>query len=135
VVVDASAVVALLISPGDIGEQIARRLAQARLHAPDHLPVEVTNVIRRQHNAALLTTTEARLAIEGYWTLAIQLWPFETLRDRAWAHGANLSSYDAAYVALAERLGVPLITGDVRIERAPGVECEIEVFTFPGTRR
>ncbi|MEO7374697.1 MAG: type II toxin-antitoxin system VapC family toxin [Terrimesophilobacter sp.] len=50
------------------------------------------------------------------------------LADAVWRHGHNLSSYDAAYVALAERLGAPLITGDARLARAPGIGCTVEVF-------
>lgn len=131
-VVDASAIVALLIEPGEIGERIGRRLAGSQPHAPDHLPVEVANVIRRRRNARLLTTAEARLALEDFWSLPIVLWPFEVLRSRAWELGENLSSYDAAYVALAEQLQAPLLTGDARIGRAPGPGCVIELIDEGG---
>ena len=60
--------------------------------------------------------------------MTIGLWPFDVLADAVWRHGHNLSSYDAAYVALAERLGAPLITGDARLARAPGIGCTVEVF-------
>jgi predicted nucleic acid-binding protein len=39
----------------------------------------------------------------------------------------DLTVYDAAYVALAELLGVTLLTGDRRLARAPGVRCRVEV--------
>jgi predicted nucleic acid-binding protein len=39
----------------------------------------------------------------------------------------NLSFHDALYVALAVRLGVPLLTADARLSRAPSLACEIEM--------
>ena len=39
----------------------------------------------------------------------------------------NLSGYDSTYVALAESLGMPLLTTDRTPAGAPGVRCRIEV--------
>jgi predicted nucleic acid-binding protein len=44
-----------------------------------------------------------------------------------WALRHNLTAYDAAYVALAEALGVPLVTRDVRLASAAGHAAEIEL--------
>jgi predicted nucleic acid-binding protein len=131
VVVDASVVVTVLIDPGAAGEAIAARLAATRPYAPNHLPVEVANVLRRRRNAGALGETEALLALDGFASLAVELWPFEVVSARAWQLGANLSAYDAAYVALAERLDAPLLTADARLPRAPGPRCPIEVFAQP----
>jgi predicted nucleic acid-binding protein len=38
-----------------------------------------------------------------------------------WSLRANLSSYDACYVALARALGCSLLTVDRRMSRAPGL--------------
>ncbi|MEO8094530.1 MAG: type II toxin-antitoxin system VapC family toxin [Pseudolysinimonas sp.] len=126
-VVDASSIVMLLTEPSTSAQQVADRVAGSQPHAPDHLPVEVTNVIRRYRKASLLTATEARLTLDAFWAIPIELWPLEVLRERVWELGDNLTAYDAAYVALAERLDAPLLTADARIARAPGPRCVIEV--------
>lgn len=48
---------------------------------------------------------------------------------RAWELRDNATPYDAVYVALAELLGCPLLTGDQRLARAPGIRCPVEVLT------
>jgi hypothetical protein len=57
--------------------------------------------------------------------------PYEVLAARIWQLRPNLTSYDAAYVALAAALGLPLLTLDQRIQRVPGVTCTVD--TPPGS--
>jgi len=47
--------------------------------------------------------------------------------DRIWSLRANLTAYDAAYVALAESLPAPLITRDTRLAKAAGHTARIEL--------
>ena len=42
--------------------------------------------------------------------------------------GNTSTIYDAANIALAEALGVTLLTGDLRLSRAPGPTCPIEIL-------
>ena len=51
------------------------------------------------------------------------------LLPRCWELRDNVTPYDAAYVALAEALGVPLLTADARLANAPGIRCEVELLT------
>jgi predicted nucleic acid-binding protein len=51
------------------------------------------------------------------------------LLHRAWHHRANLTIYDASYVALAEALDAVLVTGDRRLGAAPGLRCTVEVLS------
>jgi len=44
-----------------------------------------------------------------------------------WQLRHNLGTCDAAYVALAEMLAVPLLTADAHIAGAPGLRCQVVV--------
>ncbi|MEQ6896000.1 type II toxin-antitoxin system VapC family toxin [Microbacterium sp. KR10-403] len=128
VVVDASVVIALVASRSDAAARLAARLESASLHAPVLLPVEVDSGIRGLVLGRRLSAEQGTAARAAAHALPIDLWPWELLTDRAWELRENLSSYDAGYVALAERLNVPLLTGDARIARAAGARCTVEVF-------
>jgi predicted nucleic acid-binding protein len=67
--------------------------------------------------------------IPAYLSLAGHHPPRDVLNARS-SVGArdNLTAYDAAYVALAEALQCPLVTGDARISRAPGMRCPVTVL-------
>ena len=127
IVCDASAVLAVLLDSGRDGQWATARLADADLFAPTLLPYECSNVIRRAELSGAISTDQAAQAHADLLDLAVDLWPYDVLATRAWELRANLSSYDAAYVALAEILGVRLVTLDQRILRAPGITCSVSI--------
>ncbi|OBI80874.1 type II toxin-antitoxin system VapC family toxin [Mycobacterium sp. 1245805.9] len=127
VVCDASAVVAVLLDSGGDGQWATGRLADAQLFAPTLLPYECANVIRRAERGGAIGADQAAQAHADLLDLAIELWPYDLLATRAWQLRANLSSYDAAYIALAETISAPLVTLDRRILRAPGITCPVLV--------
>ncbi|HZU39405.1 MAG TPA: type II toxin-antitoxin system VapC family toxin [Solirubrobacteraceae bacterium] len=125
VVCDASALAAALLDAGRDGRWAAQRLSESDLAAPTLIGFETANVIRRQEIAGVIGGDQAAQAHADLLDLAIELWPYEVLAPRAWQLRANLSIYDAAYVALGELIGAPLVTLDQRIARAPGHRCEV----------
>lgn len=129
VVIDSSAVVALLADAGPAGEWVKNLTASAVLFAPHLLPFEAGNILRRQAHAGVLDASAAALAHIDLVALPMDLYPYEALADRAWELRANIMIYDAAYVALAELLAAPLITLDGRLARAPGPRCRIVTYT------
>ena len=123
-VVDASVVVAWLVDGGPDGQWAEEVVLAGELIAPHHLPLEVANVLRRSVAAGTLGPETASLAHADLLDLPVALVPYEPVAERAWGLRHTLTSYDAAYVALAERLDAPMATLDLRLTRAPGPICE-----------
>lgn len=131
VVVDASVLVAMTSDAGAIGQWAERFLAEEYLVAPHLAPLEATNVLRRLELAGKLERLEAASAASDLNDLDIELLPFAPFSDRVWELRANLTSYDALYVAIAEHLEMPLATLDRKLAGASGPRCR---FMLPATR-
>lgn len=125
-VCDASAVVTALLDSGAGGAWLAGRLAAAELCAPEVLPFECANVIRRHELSGLIGPRIAAQAHSDLLDLPVELFRYELLAQRVWQLRHNLTNYDAAYVALAEALDAPLVTLDRRLAQAPGIGCRVE---------
>lgn len=125
VVCDASAVVAMLVDDGSEGSWSAEAMSGVDLAAPALMLFEAADVLRRHEAAALISNDQAAQAHADLLDLTVELWPYDLLATRAWELRANLSSYDASYVALAETVGATVITLDRRMARAPGPRCVV----------
>ena len=55
--------------------------------------------------------------------------PLPPLLERMWELRHNVTAYDAAYIALAERLDAVLITCDARLATANGPTCTFDVIS------
>jgi predicted nucleic acid-binding protein len=129
-VIDASALVALLVDAGPAGNWVASQATGAQLSAPALMPYEASNILRRHLLAGILDHSAAALAHNDLLSLAFDLWPYSALAERAWALRDNLTVYDATYVALAELLQIPLLTLDGRLGRAHGPTCALITYPF-----
>jgi predicted nucleic acid-binding protein len=126
-VIDASAVLALLLGPIQQGDRVAERIADASLAAPALLPFEVVNVVRRQWSAGLVSDARAQTAWDDFRDLSISLWPWEAIAEGTWALRGSITSYDASYVALARIAGAPLLTADAKLCAAAMKYARIEL--------
>ena len=72
-------------------------------------------VLRRYSLAGSITAGRARAALEDYAALPIARYPHLPLLARAFSLRANMTFYDALYVALAEAADATLLTCDRRL--------------------
>lgn len=121
--VDASAALSGLLNDGPA----RRSLATDQLHAPHLIDSEVASGLRRRVAARQVTADNGWAALDTWRRLGLTRYAGYPLLERVWQLRDNLSAYDAGYVALAESLGCPLVTADVRLSQAPGVRCPITV--------
>ena len=129
-VLDASAVVELVLGTRT-GAEIRRRLADPAIswHSPELVDLEVLNVIRRYVQANRVGLDRATAAVRSLSELDLRRHRHGPMLRRIWARRSNLTAYDAAYVTLAETLGGPLLTTDVRLAQAPNLPIPVEVYT------
>ncbi len=123
VVVDASVVFAALIDDSPQGSWAVETLSRAGAAAPHLMPVEVAAVLRRSVQSGSLAVEVASQAHADLLDLPVELFAYGATGARSWQLRSNVTSYDAAYVALAEELDVPLATLDARLRRASGPRC------------
>ena len=127
IVVDASVLSVALGDDGADGASARASLKNRSLVAPELIDLEVASVLRRRVQGGLMTPTRAEVALTDLTELPMRRAPHKPLLFRCWELRETVTPYDAAYVALAEILGIALVTGDGRLSRAPGIRCEIEV--------
>ena len=83
------------------------------------MDVEVIQIVRRYQRLGELSAERGQRAIDDLIDLPVERYPHRPLLTRMWELRANLTAYDAAYVALAEALDAPLVTRDARLAHAP----------------
>lgn len=138
IVIDCSALIFFLTDDGSIGHRIRERLARDDVVAAPHLlDYEVMSALfglarGRRGAEPKLSGRALRRAVLTFQEMPVDRYPTISLWERLRQLSANLSAYDANYVALAETLGVPLVTSDLKIEASGVVRCAIEGFSANG---
>lgn len=132
IVLDASTAVFSLLDPARDPRAAAARAQLARdskWAVPPHWLSEALNAVRGPWLGGEITASDAEDANSALLSMPVEEMPLRPLADRIWELRHNLTSYDAAYVALAEKLGVTLVTGDKRINAAGVARCPMIVVT------
>ena len=88
------------------------------LHAPHLVDLEVTQALRRYVRTGIILADRGAEALADLSDLPLTRYPHQVLLPRIWELRHGLTAYDAAYLALAEVLGAPLITRDRALANA-----------------
>ncbi|HEV7774336.1 MAG TPA: type II toxin-antitoxin system VapC family toxin [Conexibacter sp.] len=112
IVADASAVVELLLARPQAGAIRAALEPHPELHVPEHFHVEVLSALRRYSIRRELSDRRSALALDALTELRAIRYPVIDLVDAVWDLRPVLTAYDAAYLALARRLDLQVVTLD-----------------------
>lgn len=133
IIVDASVLANALTDDGPLGSVSRAELAaDAHWAGPESLLVEAFSEIRGRLLGGKIGEQRARDAVQALSTLAIELLSTSALLPRMWQLRANVSGYEAAYVAAAEAYRCALVTSDGRLARASGIRCAVRLATPTG---
>jgi predicted nucleic acid-binding protein len=90
--------------------------------------VETVAVLRKRWLTGTISARRFAAAVTDLEDLTIDRYPVLGFMRRAYQLRANVTAYDAAYIALAETLGCELLTADQRLASATGPRCPIRVL-------
>lgn len=131
-VADASALLEYLLGTEAAGPvRDTLRAPGVDLHVPALCDIEVAAGIRRALLRTALRTERAEAALIDYMDLPLSRHGHRPLLPRIFELRANISAYDATYVALAESLTGELLTADRRLARAALEHASVEVLISP----
>jgi predicted nucleic acid-binding protein len=117
-VVDASAIVDLVLGT-ERGVHVRSALVDVReLHAPELIEPETLAALRRWRARGWISSGAADRALHMFGLLPLARHSHVALRASIWALRDRCSTYDACYVALAQAFDAPLLTTDDRLARA-----------------
>jgi predicted nucleic acid-binding protein len=129
IVVDASVLANVIGDDGADGRRARGEVRGAgQVAAPDLVDVETVAVLRKRWLAGTISDRRFEAAITDLEQLGMSRYPTLPLMRRAFELRANVTAYDASYVALAELLGCELLTGDGRLAGALGPRWAIRLL-------
>lgn len=127
IVLDASAAIEVVLqSPAAAAVEARLFRSGETLHVPHLIDLEVAQVLRRYLLKKQIDLPRSRAALADWLAFPVSRYPHDALLPRVWDLRDNFTAYDAAYIALAEALGAPLVTRDTRLGTA-GHGARIEV--------
>jgi len=128
IVVDASLMVDAVTDDGEQGRRAHAALsADPHWAAPVHLPVEVTSAVRARWLAGKISDERADEVAATLHRLTVDYAGWGEIAERVWELRHNFTPYDAAYIAVAEIRGCPLVTADRKLVGDSVHHCTVRV--------
>jgi len=127
IVVDASALLEVLLQTPDAAAVKARLSAAGELCAPHLIDLEVAQVLRRYAAGNRIEAARCRDALTDLLAFPMERYPHQVFLPRVWELRHNLTAYDAIYIALAEAFEMTLLTRDRRLAAASGHRARVDL--------
>jgi predicted nucleic acid-binding protein len=124
IVVDASAWIDIAMAHSS-PELDALLQADGHWVVPEHFTLEVLSGFRGAYLGGQLDQLGFARVVRDLAAVSFDVWPSAPLIPRIVQLTHNATTYDAAYVALAEELGCRLVASDAKFSRIPGIRCQI----------
>lgn len=129
-VIDASVLAVFYAAEDSRRSLVVQRLKVGdALFAPAHLDAEIVSALRGIARSSPGLDGIVPRALAHLAGFPVRRMPLAPLLQRMWELRHNLTAYDAAYIALAERLDAVLITCDARLATANGPGCTFDLIT------
>ncbi|MCP3854495.1 MAG: type II toxin-antitoxin system VapC family toxin [Actinomycetia bacterium] len=132
IVLDASVLANFVGDDGPDGHHVRSLVATAGDAAiPDLADIETAAVLRKRWIDKTIPARRFATALSDLADSPFRRYPAAPLLSRVYELRANVTAYDAIYVALTEALGWELLTADARLTRASGPRCPIQLVETP----
>ncbi len=137
IVVDASVLVDALVAAD--GAAVRVQLRERQLHVPDIVDYEVMSALRGLVLGGRLSEERASDAWGDFLDLDLRRASLRPMGSGVWSLRHRLTTYDAAYAILADLLGLPFWTRDLRLAAAAedlpvphfSAEAGVDAFAIP----
>ena len=127
IVVDASLMVEMLLNR-PLGAVVRERLAQCAepIAIPHIIDIEAISALQGIAKAVRISSDRQEAFLRNLALFPAERYQHTPLLPRIWELRHNFTSYDAAYIALAEALDAELYTSDRRLAR--GHRARVRIF-------